>query len=134
MVFLRALIFSTDTTTQAQTANMVKTYNVMATKNEDLEALREHVLTRGSPPHVHGIQQPVTITGSPGATRINAMDNPKYFKFEQCMKTFMFDMVIECNSRMLIQDFDTDAADKTYKATKPGDSYAEASSNEGRAW
>ena len=59
------------------------------------------------------------------------MDNPKYF--EQCMKN-MFDMVIECNSRMRVQDFDTDAANKTYMATKPGGSYADASSNEERAW
>ena len=108
---------------------MVKTY--MATQNDDLEALRQHVQTHGSPPHVHGIQQLVHIAGSPGAARLNTMDNPKYF--EQCMKN-MFDMVIECNSRMRVQDVDTDAAYKTYKATKPGDSYAEASSNEERAW
>ena len=46
----------------------------------------------------------------------------------------MFEMVVECNSRLRVQDFDTDAADKTYKATQPGNSYAEASSNEERAW
>ena len=46
----------------------------------------------------------------------------------------MFDMVIEYNSRIRVQDFDTDAADKTYKAALPGDNYAEASSNEERAW
>ena len=103
----------------------------MATRNEDLEALRAHVMTHGSPPHVRGMEQLVNITGSPGATRLNAMDNPKYF--EQCAKN-MFEMVIECNSRLRVQDFDTDAADKTYRATQPGDSYAEASSNEERAW
>ena len=129
MIFLRALIFSADTTTQAQTANMVKTY--MATENEDLEALRKHVHTHGSPPHVQGIQQLVHITGSPGAARLSAIDNPTYF--EQCMKN-MFDMVIEVNSRMRVQDFDTDAAYMTYMATKSGDSYADASSNEERAW
>ena len=95
MIFLRALIFSRDTTTQTQTANMVKTY--MATQNEGLEMLREHVLTHGSPPHVPGIDQLVALAGSLGAMRLDAMDNPKYF--EKCLKN-MFDMVIECNSRM----------------------------------
>ena len=59
------------------------------------------------------------------------MDNPGYF--EKCLKN-MFDMVIECNSRMRVQDFDTSAADEQYKATKPGDSYVEARTNEERAW
>ena len=107
MIFLRASIFSRDTTTQTKTANMVKTY--MATQNEDLETLREHVSTHGSPPHVQGIDQLVTIAGSPGAMRLDAMDNPRYF--EKCLKN-MFDMVIECNSRMRVQDFDTSAWQK----------------------
>ena len=78
MIFLRALIFSSDITTQQATANMVKVY--CATKNADIQALQDHVTRHGSPPYVPGIEAMAKIGGSPGMERLSAMGNPKYFE------------------------------------------------------
>ena len=55
MIFMRALIFSSDTTTQSATANMLKVY--LATRNTELPALQEYVARHGSPPHITGIEE-----------------------------------------------------------------------------
>ena len=94
---MRALIFSSDVTTQSATANMLKVY--LATHNTDLQALQEYVAIHGSPPHIAGIDEVVSVSGSPGMTRLSAVDNPKYF--EQCLRN-AFDMITECNSRICI--------------------------------
>ena len=78
MIFMRALIFSSDVTTQSATANMLKVY--LATRNTDLQALQEYVAIHGSPPHIAGIDEMVSISGSPGMTRLSAIDNPKIFR------------------------------------------------------
>ena len=104
MIFLRALIFSSATTTQRTTANMIKAY--FDTKNiTNLRALEDHVYKHGTPPTTeHDID---TIEGAPGLERLSAVRNPKYF--EQCLRN-MFDMVVECNSRINVQSQDTTAA------------------------
>ena len=129
MVFLRALIFSSDATTQTQTAKMIQSY--MATDSTDLQSLEDHVYTHGSPPHIRGADKLATIVGSPGATRLDAMENPKYY--DKCLRN-LFGMVIEVNARIRLQDLDTGAAKGAYDATQPGSSYAETSANEERAW
>ena len=129
MIFLRALIFSSDITTQQATANMVKVY--CATKNADIQALQDHVTRHGSPPYVPGIEAMAKIGGSPGMERLSAMGNPKYF--ERCLKN-MFDMVVECNSRINVQGLDTVAASKAYLATKAGRNYTETKTLEECAW
>ena len=72
-----------------------------------------------------------TIAGSPGLSRLCAVDNPKYY--ERCLGN-LFHMVIECNSRICVQGLDTGAAALEYQNTKPGSNYAETKTNEDRAW
>ena len=129
MIFMRALIFSSDTTTQSATANMLKVY--LATRNTELPALQEYVARHGSPPHITGIEEVVTISGSPGMTRLSAVDNPKYF--ELCLRN-MFDMIVECNSRICVAGLDTTAAAAAYMSTKAGNCFAETRTVEERAW
>ena len=59
------------------------------------------------------------------------MENPKYS--EHCLKN-MFDMVIECNSRIRAQGLDTNAAETEHMSTEPGWNYAETNAKEERAW
>jgi hypothetical protein len=93
MVFLRALIFSSDTTTQRATASVIKAY--MATRNTDLKGLQEHIIRHGSPQSEKNSDSMVTIANSPGCGRLCAISNPKYY--EHCLEN-MFQMVIECNA------------------------------------
>ena len=102
MVFLRALIFSSDTTTQRTTASVIKAY--MATPNTDLKGLQEHVIRHGSPPYEKNIDGMVTIANSPGCGRLCAIKTSKYY--EHGLEN-MFQMVIECNARISIQGLDT---------------------------
>ena len=126
MVFMRALIFSSDPTTQQTTASILQAY--FAAKNEDLQALQDHVFRHGAPPCIYDID---TIQGTPGLDRLSAVENPKYF--EMCLRN-IFDMVIECNSRICLQSQDTKAAEEEYRSTTPGENYAETKTNEERAW
>ena len=64
MLILRALTFSTDPTTQSRTAKMLKAY--MATPQDQVKGLREHVRQHGTPPAVPGVEDMASIAGSPG--------------------------------------------------------------------
>lgn len=128
MIFLRALIFSSDATTKTATANMVKAY--MATTTADLGLLQEHMVRHGAPPFVPDSDSMTTIAGSPGPSCLCAVDNLTYY--ERCLGNF-FHMVIECNSRICVQGLDTGAAALEYQNTKPGSNYAETKTNEDRA-
>jgi hypothetical protein len=68
MVFMRALIFSSDPTTQQTTASILQAY--FAAKNEDLHALQDHVFRHGAPPCIYDID---TIQGTPGLDRLSAV-------------------------------------------------------------
>ena len=131
MVFLRALIFSSDATTQQTTANVIKAY--CATQTAGLKTLQEHVRRHGSPPCIPGIDAITAVANTPRMGRLCAMENPKYF--EHCLKN-MFDMVIECNSRIQTQGLDTGAAENEYMtlSTEPGGNYAETNAKEEHAW
>ena len=61
----------------------------------------------GAPPTTKN--EVATIKGAPELERLSAVDNPKYF--EQYLRN-MFDMVIECNSRINVQGQATNAAEK----------------------
>ena len=129
MIFLRALIFSSDETTQRTTANVVKAY--MATENADLKDLQGHINRHGSPPCVQHTESMITIGKSPGVGRLCAINNPRYY--ENCVEN-LFHMVIECNSRINVQGLDTVTAELEYRKTKPGSNFAETKTNEERAW
>ena len=66
MIFLRALIFSSDEITQRTTVNVVKAY--MATEHADLKDLhvQGHINRHGSSPCVQHTESMVTIEKSPG--------------------------------------------------------------------
>ena len=116
MVFLRALIYSSDKPTQQQTtASVIKTY--MVTQNADLKDLQEHVIRHGSPPCVHNVDSMVTIANSPGLNRLCGIENPKYYG--RCLEN-MFQMAIKCNLRISIQGLNTAAAELDHKKTKLG--------------
>ena len=129
MVFLRALILSTDNTTQQTTAGMIKAY--CATRTEDLQSLQAHVMRHGSPSCVQNIDDITATANTPGMGQLCAMENTQYF--EHCL-TNMFDMVIECNARIRTQGLDTNAAENEYRSTEPGENYAETNTKEERAW
>ena len=124
---MRALIFSSDPTTQQTTASILRAY--FAATNDELQALQDHVYRHGAPPCTEDDID--TIQGTPGQNRLSAVENPKYF--EMCISN-IFDMVIECNSRICLQCQDTKEAEKTYRSTLPGDNYAATKTNEERAW
>ena len=69
----------------------------MATHSKDLQLMEDHVYTHGAPPHIQGADQIATIAGSPGATRLDAMENTKHY--ERCLKN-LFGMVMEINARI----------------------------------
>ena len=73
---------------------MLKAY--LATPNAQLSALRDHVVTHGSPPAVEGMDSMVGVADTPGLHRLEATVNPKHY--EACLKN-VFDMVIEVNAR-----------------------------------
>ena len=125
MIFLRALIFSSDETTQPTTANGIKSY--LATHNADLKDLQGYIIRHGSSLCVQNDDNMVTIENSPGRDRLCAINNPKYY--EKCLEN-MFRMVVECNSRISVQGSDTSAADVEHNKTKPGTNFAETKTNE----
>ena len=127
MVILRALIFSVDPTTQMRTAKTIKAY--LATEDNALKALSAHVVKHGSPPAVP--EAVITLQGTPGAERLSPMDNPVHFT--KCLES-MFELVVECNSRLYAQGLNTTDADAEYNNTKPGSGYASTSVAEENAW
>ena len=64
-----------------------------------MQALQDHATRHGSPPYVPGIDDMAAIEKSPGMERLSATGNPKYF--ERRLRN-MFDMVIECSSRISV--------------------------------
>ena len=129
MLILRALIFSADPTTQTRSARMLKAY--LATPNDQLTALRDHVTKHGSPPAVEGMDSIVGVVDTPGLARLAAAENPEYY--EACLKN-VFDMVIEVNARAHTQGLGTADAMRIYDETRPGVNYADTSVREDNAW
>ena len=102
----------------------------MATTTADLGLLQEHVVRHGAPLCVPDSDIMTTIAGSPGLSRLCAVENPKYY--ERCLGN-LFQMGIECSSRICVQGLDTGAAEMECTSTKPGSNYAETKTNEDRA-
>ena len=73
---------------------MLKAY--LATSNDQLTALRDHVTKHGSPPAVEGMDSIVGVVGTPGMARLEAAENPEHY--EACLKN-VFDMIVGVNAR-----------------------------------
>ena len=108
---------------------MLKVY--LATPNDKLTALRDHVVTHGSPPPVEGMDSIVGVVDTPGLARLEATENPEYY--EACLKN-MFDMIIEVNARARTQGLGTADTMRIYDETQPGGNYADTSVKEDNAW
>ena len=118
MLILQALIFPADPTTQPRSTRTMKAY--LATPNNKLAALRDHMLTHGPSPAVEGMDSIVGMVDTPELARLEAIQNPEHC--EACLKN-VFGMAIEVNARARTQGLSTADAMRIYYETQPGGNY-----------